>query len=142
MPCIDDRAFVKKPVSPSKLPVRATPFREWLPVAVLLGFIPLGASIVGALAYSFPHSGLWVVLSAVVVGGFGIYFGDWPPVEYALLLGIAAILAGLLLPVSIFTICLPGAVVGYLWGGYFATIVDKPNVDRLREATRDESVGG
>ena len=82
------------------------------------------------------------MLCVVVVGGFGIYFGDWPPVEYALALGIAVILDGLLLPVSIFAICLPGAFVGYLWGGYFASIVDKPNVDRLTESTRDESVGG
>ena len=119
----------------------ATPFREWPPVAVLPGFIPVGASVADTLAYSFLHSGLWLVLSVVVVGGSGIYFGDWPPVEYALVLGIAAILAGLLLPVSIFAICLPGAVAGYLWGGYFRAIADKPNVDRLMESTRDESVG-
>jgi hypothetical protein len=128
--------------------VKDPKLREWLPVAVMLGFVPVGAVVASATAYWFPQHALWVLLSVVVLGGLGIYFGDWPPIEYALVLIITVLLAGLLLPLSqhfplvVISVGLPGAFVGYLWGGYCASILDKPNVERLSQASRDESAGG
>ena len=122
-----------------------TKSQEWLPLVVMLGLVPVGAVVAGAMAYSFPQLALWVLLSVVVLGGLGIYFGQWPPIEYSLVLVITAVLAGLLLPLSqdfplvLIGTGLPGAFVGYLWGGYCASILDKPNIDRLTQEARDES---
>ncbi len=61
--------------------VDKTRLREWLPVVVMLVFVPVDAVVAGATAYWFPQHALWLLLSVVVFGGLGIYFGDWPPVE-------------------------------------------------------------
>jgi hypothetical protein len=114
----------------------------------MLGFVPVGAVFAGAAASWFPQHALWVLLSVVFLGGMAVYFGDWPPIEYALFLGVWVVVAGLLLPLSrhvplvLIGIGVPGAIVGYLWGGNLASFLDKPNVERLTQAVRDESADG
>lgn len=122
--------------------------RERLPIAVALGCVPVGALVAGATAFWFPQHALWVLLSVVVLGGLGIYCGNWPPIEYALVLIIMVVLAGLLVPLSqrfplvLMSVGLPGAIAGYLWGGNCASILDKSNVVRITRASRDESADG
>ena len=82
---------------------------------------------------------LAVVVALFLLGIAGTGAGDWPLIEYLLLLVIGAVLAGLLLPVSAYGCCVPGAIVGNLWGGYFAAIVDRPNVQRLEDEARKQN---
>lgn len=114
-------------------------FREWLAVVVALGMIPLGVVFTVAAVATFPSWGVAILVTLFLLGIAGTVAGDWPLIEYLLLLIIGAVLAGLLLPVSAYGCCVPGAIVGYLWGGYFAAIVDRPNVQRLEDEARKQN---
>ena len=101
--------------------------------------IPLGVVFTVAAVATFPSWGVAILVTLFLLGIAGTVAGDWPLIEYLLLLIIGAVLAGLLLPVSAYGCCVPGAIVGYLWGGYFAAIVDRPNVQRLEDEARKQN---
>ena len=101
-------------------------FREWLAVAVLVASFPAGAIAGGVYGHTAPANAPTALGFLFVVACIGIYVGRWPPIEYALALVIACVLAALLLPRFPAAIGLPAAGCAYLWGGWLASLVDRP----------------
>ena len=119
-------------------------FREWLAVSVLVGTIPLAVVLTVATVALFPNWSVAILVALLVLGVAGVVAGDWPLIEYLLVLTIGGVIALLLLPHTLYGCCLPGAITGYLWGGYFSEIVDRPNTQRLEDEARlrnSESTG-
>ncbi len=108
-------------------------FREWLAVVVLVGMIPIGVVVTAATAALIPSWSVAILVVFFLLGIGGIVVGGWPLIEYLLVLIIGGVFAALLLPHTAYGCCVLGAIAGYLWGGYFAEIVDRPNVQRLED---------
>lgn len=110
--------------------------KELVPVIVLLLSSPVGGVVVAVCAALYPDLALHMLVGLTVFGGLAIRVGDWPPIEYGLLLLIGVVLGLLLIPISPMGVAIAGAIVGYLWGGWGGSILDRPNVERLTREAR------
>ena len=113
--------------------------REWLAAFALIGMIPTGVFFTATVVACFPGWGVVILIVLFLFGIVGIYAGGWPLFEYLLVLVIVTIAAGLLMLSTAYGCCIQGAVAGYLWGGYFAAVIDRPNTHRLANAARKQN---
>ena len=80
-----------------------------------------------------------ILLVTAIFGAVGIYVGDWPPIEYGLALALLVVQVGLVQPIGFrFLVALPGAFVGYLWGGVLASRLDRSNVAHFSDSKGDD----
>jgi hypothetical protein len=118
---------------------------ELLPVASLIVSPLIGAIGVAVLVTCFPGSFLLLLIAIALTAFIAIRLAEWPLIEYSLLILISSVLACLVWNFSVYGLVIPGAVMGYLIGGWAADLLDRPNVARLTKeaqscaATRNES---
>jgi len=113
--------------------MKTSSFVEFLPIIACLTFTAvsgIAAGVAGnyaaAVSPLIAVAGIGILLA---LGFIGLYLCSFPEIEYGLALVIAAILGGLLLISTGVFLCLPGLIVGYLWGAYFANLLDRRNTN-------------